>query len=135
MTSKISKYIIKIVIILIIFQILTMPQTQALSWEQIFNTGENFINNGKSASDQQGEEVLNTSGIKQASTDIYTILLALGVVLAVIVGGILGIQLMWGSIEQQVKAKEMLMPYAVGCIVTFGAFGLWKLAVTIFSQL
>lgn len=135
MTSKISKYIIKIVIILIIFQILTMPQTQALSWEQIFSTGENFINNGKSASDQQGEEVLNTSGIKQASTDIYTILLALGVVLAVIVGGILGIQLMWGSIEQQVKAKEMLMPYAVGCIVTFGAFGLWKLAVTIFSQL
>lgn len=135
MTSKISKYIIKIVIILIISQILTMPQTQALSWEQIFNTGENFINNGKSASDQQGEEVLNTSGIKQASTDIYTILLALGVVLAVIVGGILGIQLMWGSIEQQVKAKEMLMPYAVGCIVTFGAFGLWKLAVTIFSQL
>ena len=135
MTSKISKYIIKIVIILIIFQILTMPQPQALSCEQIFNTGENFINNGKSASDQQGEEVLNTSGIKQASTDIYTILLALGVVLAVIVGGILGIQLMWGSIEQQVKAKEMLMPYAVGCIVTFGAFGLWKLAVTIFSQL
>ena len=51
------------------------------------------------------------------------------------IGGILGIQIMWGSIEQQVKAKEMIMPYVVGCIVIFGAFGIWKLAVTIFSQL
>ena len=42
---------------------------------------------------------------------------------------------MWGSIEQQVKAKEMLMPYAVGCVVIFGAFGIWKICVTIFSQI
>ena len=62
-------------------------------------------------------------------------LTTLGIVLAVIIGGILGIQIMWGSIEQQVKAKEMIMPYVVGCIVIFGAFGIWKLAVTIFSQL
>ena len=51
------------------------------------------------------------------------------------IGGILGIQIMWGSIEQQVKAKEMLMPYAAGCVVIFGAFGIWKICVTIFSQL
>ena len=43
--------------------------------------------------------------------------------------------MMWGSIEQQVKAKEMLEPYGIGCVVVFGAFGIWKLAVTIFSQL
>ena len=42
---------------------------------------------------------------------------------------------MCGSVEQQAKVKEMLMPYAIGCIVIFGAFGIWKLAVTIFSQL
>ena len=42
---------------------------------------------------------------------------------------------MWGSIEQQVKAKEVLLPYAIGSLVIFGAFGIWKLAISIFSQL
>ena len=41
---------------------------------------------------------------------------------------------MFGSIEQQVKAKEILIPYVLGCFVIFGSFGLWKLAVTVFSQ-
>ena len=75
------------------------------------------------------------NGVKNTSSDIYHILVTFGVVLAVIVGGILGVQMMWGSIEQQVKAKEMLAPYGIGCIVVFGAFGIWKLAVTIFSQI
>ena len=61
--------------------------------------------------------------------------MVIGIVLSVIIGGILGIQIMWGSIEQQVKAKEMLMPYVAGCVVIFGAFGIWKICVTIFSQL
>ena len=42
---------------------------------------------------------------------------------------------MWGSVEEQTKAKEALIPYVVGCFVIFGAFGIWKLAVTIFAQL
>ena len=67
--------------------------------------------------------------------DICNLLLTLGVVLSVIIGAILGIQIMWGSIEQQVKAKEMLMPYAIGCLVIFGAFGIWKLVVTILAKL
>ena len=78
-------------------------------------------------------QILN--GVKEINDNIYNVLSTLGIVLSVIVGGILGIQIMWGSIEQQVKAKEMLMPYVIGCIVIFGAFGIWKLAVTIFSQI
>ena len=52
-----------------------------------------------------------------------------------IIGAILGIKIMWGSIEQQVKAKEMLIPYAIGCIVIFGAFGIWKLCINIFAKI
>lgn len=66
---------------------------------------------------------------------IYYGLMALGICLAVIIGAILGIKIMWGSIEQQVKAKEMLIPYAIGCIVIFGAFGIWKLCINIFAKI
>ena len=61
--------------------------------------------------------------------------LGIGVILSVLMGAIIGIKIMWGSIEQQTKAKEALMPYVIGCVVIFGAFGIWKLAVTIFSQI
>ena len=81
------------------------------------------------------EAVTDDTVLKNTTDKIYNILLALGIVLSVIVGGILGIQIMWGSIEQQVKAKEMLLPYAAGCVVIFGAFGIWKICLTIFSQL
>ena len=104
-----------------------------MSLDGIFKTGDNFINEGKTES--QKNEAINYEEFRLTTNNIGSVLTTLGIVLAVIIGGILGIQIMWGSIEQQVKAKEMIMPYVVGCIVIFGAFGIWKLAVTIFSQL
>ena len=134
MICKIAKVMVKITIVLIIYQFLTIPTIHALSWDGIFTTGDDFVANGKSAS--QGENsVVNTEKVKSTSTDVYNVLFTLGVALAVIIGGILGIQMMWGSIEQQVKAKEMLLPYAAGCVVIFGAFGIWKICLTICSQL
>ena len=38
---------------------------------------------------------------------------------------------MAGSVEQKAKVKDSLVPYIVGCTVIFGAFGIWKLVVTI----
>ena len=133
MTSKIIQIIIKIITISLIFIIINAPEYRVEGyWNEIFNTGDNFIKQGKDGVKENG--IIDDVKVKKESNKIYNILLTLGVVLSVIVGGILGIQIMWGSIEQQVKAKEMLMPYAIGCIVIFGAFGIWKICVTIFSQ-
>ena len=54
-----------------------------------------------------------------------------GLILAIIIGMVLGIQFMIGSIEQKAKVKDSLVPYIVGCVVIFGAFGIWKLVLTI----
>ena len=132
MTNKVLKVMIKILLMLIIQTIYT-SKTEALSLDGIFKAGDNFINEGKTES--QKNEAINYEEFRLTTNNIGSVLTTLGIVLAVIIGGILGIQIMWGSIEQQVKAKEMIMPYVVGCIVIFGAFGIWKLAVTIFSQL
>lgn len=133
MTNKVLKVMIKIILLMLIIQTIYTSKTEALSLDGIFKAGDNFINEGKTES--QKNEAINYEEFKLTTNNIGSVLTTLGIVLAVIIGGILGIQIMWGSIEQQVKAKEMIMPYVVGCIVIFGAFGIWKLAVTIFSQL
>ena len=65
---------------------------------------------------------------------IYNLLLIIAIVVAVIVGLVIGIQFMTGSVAQKAKVKETLIPYIAGCIVIFGAFGIWKLVVEILSQ-
>ena len=134
MINKIVKILIRILIMLLICQMTNIPRVKAAGYmENIISSGENFIKEGKD--EVAKNSVTDDEKLKETSNNIFNILLALGIVLSVIVGGILGIQLMWGGIEQQVKAKEMLMPYVAGCGVIFGAFGIWKLCVTIFSQL
>ena len=59
----------------------------------------------------------------------------MGIVLAVLVGGVLGVKFMIASAEDKAKIKEAMIPYVLGCIVIFGAFGIWKLAITILNNL
>lgn len=82
-----------------------------------------------------GQDVhINDSTLKTTSDFIYNLLLAIAIIVAVVIGMSLGIQFMMAGIDDKVKIKESLMPYFVGCIVVFGAFGIWKLAVTILSR-
>ena len=65
---------------------------------------------------------------------LYNILLAIAIVAAVIMGLFIGIRFMTGSIEQKAKIKETLIVYIAGCVIAFGAFGIWRLVINIMSQ-
>ena len=85
---------------------------------------------------QSGDQgVVSTENLQSFSQNLYSILLAIGVVIAVIMGTILGVKLMVAPIEERVEAKKLLVPYVVGCVIVFGAFGIWKLVVTIMQGL
>ena len=73
--------------------------------------------------------------INDLSSTIYNVLLIVGVIIAVLVGAIIGIRFMIGSVEERADIKSLLIPYIVGCIVVFGAFGIWKIAVLILSEI
>lgn len=115
--------------IMVIFQLsfMPMPISNAGVLEDIFESGDKFLDQGKVS----GSEVLNQTELKIGVNNIYNVLFALGVALSVLVGAILGIKFMMGSIEEQAKIKEALIPYVFGCIVVFGAFGIWKLVMTL----
>lgn len=100
------------------------------SGDSIISGANGFIELGE---DQVGD-ALNTDKLADASNSIYNILLAIAMIIAVAVGVGLGIKFMTSSVDEQAKIKEMLVPYVAGCIVVFGAMGIWKLAVTTFSK-
>lgn len=60
---------------------------------------------------------------------------ALGIALSVIVGSLIGIKFMFGGIEEKVKMKEVIIPYIIGCVIVFGAFGIWKLVIILITPI
>ena len=121
---NIKKMIISIIIIMILINIIFLPKTLAIS--DIIEEGDNFLNSGGSE-----EEVVNKTKIKEVSSKIYNVLLAIGIGAAVIVGAVLGITFILSSAEGKAKVSETLVPYIIGCFVVFGAFAIWKVVVNI----
>jgi len=101
----------------------------ASTMDDVISAGDSFLNSG------DGSSTINTGELKEASMSIYNILLYIGIAASVIVGAILGIKIMIASADEKAKVKEALVPYIIGCFVIFGAFGIWKLAVNIFSSM
>ena len=147
--ANITRIIMKILSVLIVINFIFAIEnvSQAGIWDDIVNSAKDFQNIGKDAAEsglisspqQEGANVTiaapNSVDVKAIMNDIYNIIFPLGVATTVIIGGVLGIKFMVASAEEKAKLKESLIPYAVGCVVIYGAFGIWKLAITIFSQI
>lgn len=97
--------------------------------DRVMIDAQNFLDKGSSALGK-----IDQTTLSETSDFIYNLLLAIAVVVAVIVGMVIGIQFMTSSVEEKAKVKESLVPYVVGCVVIFGAFGIWRLAIIILSR-
>ena len=96
------------------------------SLSDVISGGDSFIDAGK-----DGSAKIDKGSLQNASSSIYNILLICGVIIAVLIGSIMGIKFMIGSVEEKAEIKAALVPFVIGCIVVFGAFGIWKIVVTI----
>jgi hypothetical protein len=126
-----KKILIKSLFILLIFVLLFGINSKVYA-SDIISKGKDFI--GQANADEANISITGEN-LSNLSDTLSTILLSAGIVIAVIVATILGIQFMMGGAEGQAKVKEMLVPFVVGCIVVFGAFGIWKIALSIGKRL
>lgn len=99
----------------------------------IFKDGKDFIDDGKTTA-ETNKDTIDTSELQAGSNTIYNIFLAIGTGVAIIVGAVLGIQFMTAGIDKKIEVKQALFPYFISCVILFGAFGIWKLAVTILKS-
>lgn len=128
MGNLIKKIVLIFLIINAIF-ITIFNTSYASTVNEVMESGENFIDTGKQDY-KVNEEVLH-----ETSNFLYNLLLGIGIIVAVIVGSILGLKYMIGSVEEKAEMKEKLLAYIISCGVVFGAFGIWKIAVNILSVL
>lgn len=116
-----------IFVLLVLITILFININQVYAADGVFSQGQQFINQGaKNAS-------VNTSQLDDSISFLYNTLLGIGTVLAVLVGMVLGIKYMTGSLEEKADLKQALVGYVVSCVVIFGAFGIWKIVINILS--
>lgn len=143
--ARISKKIVIIllslfIIFLVTNQVLAIParidsedsgstSSDTSSIGEAIQGAEDFIKDGEDS------DKIKHDSMKSLVNQIYNILLSIGIVITVIIGLVLGIQFMIGSIEVKSKVKESLIPYVVGCVVIYGAFGIWKIVVSMLSSL
>ena len=121
-----------LILIMMLFLLPTFCNADGGALSGIVTSGDDFVNNGKN---QTGVGLPSTENIKDTSNLIYNTLFGVGIIVALIWGLIIGIKFVTGSIEEKAQIKEKLIPYVIGCVIIFGAFGIWKICVTIFSQL
>lgn len=134
MKQKLKIIFILTVVALIISAIITPHISKAES--SLSFTIDDVIKNGDDFLRQGEKEVgLNEGELHDMSNSIYNVLLAIGIITAVIVGLILGIKFITGGIEEQAQVKQMLIPYVVGCVVVFAAFTIWRIVVDLLQSM
>ena len=117
--------ILKLIAIISVFIIVSVfPVKVFSSW---VDDADNFL-------ESAGNSItVDKDQLTSASAEIYNTLTSIGMIVAVIVGMILGITYMMTGAVDKAKVKESIMPYLLGCIVIFGAFGIWKLVINVMN--
>ena len=128
--KKYKKLLINIMVIFIILFNLFIPNAYAVPLQDIMNRAEGFVNNG-----ENGGNVINNDALREGSNTLYNVLLVIGIAVAFIWGIVLGIQFVTGSLGEKADVKKNLIVYVIGCIIIFGAFGIWRLLLQLLQPL
>lgn len=97
------KKILKILTLIILIIILLGCSVEAVNTD--INVAKNFTKNGQSS-------IISMKGLYYVINLIYGIAMTIAISIVVIRGTIIALTIVWGSIEDKVNAKQMLMNYA-----------------------
>ncbi len=121
--------VINIVMLVVIICIIPITSFADTAIDDVVSGGDNFISHASSP-----DTVINIASLQGFSKDVYNLILSIGMVVAVIVGTVLGIKFMISSVDEKAKIKETLIVYGIGCAVLFGAFTIWKIVMAILGN-
>lgn len=124
---KIKKILIIISIFMLMIPIKSFAATEI---DDVINDGDVFLRHANDPS-----TVIDMGELQNVSGDIYNIIFAVGLVIDVIVGLIIGIKFIISTVEEKAKVKEILTIYIIGSVVLFGAFTIWKITIGILGNI
>ena len=92
----------KITIILILVLLLLMLTSSSYAIGDMMNAASNFLEKGE----EPENDVLNMNSLQDASQKIYMTFFIIGIAIAILVGAILGIKIMVGTVEEKAEIKK-----------------------------
>ncbi len=137
MRNKTLKIIFTLVLVLLIIMLPNLAKAEPDDETEHYSTdstpgavegAEKFLNSAVGSP-------INQSATKNASNIIANTLLIVGVVVAAIVSVALGIKFMTGSVSEKAQVKQVAIPFVAGCIIVFGGYIIWRVVVTLLSNL
>ena len=96
----------------------------------MINDAEEFEEKSEEA-ENTGILRLDTGELQTFSNSLYSVLLIVATAVTVLIGIVIGIKYVTGSVEEKAEYKKLLFPYVIGCVIIYGSFGIWKLVVEI----
>lgn len=102
--------------------------SNAFSFSELFESAKDFENAGSSG----GTIVDKESGLQSISNSVSNILLTIALGVTVISAAAMGINFAIQSVEDKAKIKESMVPWMIGILVSFGAYGIWRITMGIF---
>ena len=101
-------------------------------------TLDGIITNGNSFLEIPTEDGLvsapDESELQTLSNAVSGILLTIAVGVTLISAVVMGINFVVQSVEDKAKIKESMVPWIIGIVITFGAYGIWKITMGIFYK-
>ena len=131
MKNKIIKKILFILISIVLILNIPLYSRAGFSFDSLFDSADNFINEGNGSTAKGIDE----ASLKPLSDSIANILLVIAVGVTLTTAVMMAINFTVQSVEDKAKIKESMIPWVIGIFVTFGAFGIWKVTMTIFYGL
>lgn len=120
-----NKIVVKILMMmLLIVFIINTTNSYAGLLSDVISGGDKFLNSG------DNEISIDSDKLQYTSSQVYNALVIISFIVAAIVGIVLGIKYMMAGVDQKADVKQNLIIYVIGCVVAFGAFGIWKIIVT-----
>lgn len=126
-----KKYIFRIFIIfisiIVVINITNICNASTLG--DTLSGAQDFIQSGN------GNVSINSNNLQETSNSVYNTLLMISFIVVAIVGISLGIKFMMSGVEEKADVKKSLVTFFIGCVVVYGAFGIWKVLVTFLNTL
>ena len=126
--KNLKRIILLTIAIMIMITVVFQNRSEAaFTFSDIKNGGDTFIAKGRNASEGMFDSASEQSAIDQ----VYYVMLGIGIVLAFVVGIVLGIQFITSGVAGKAKVKEKLIVYVLGIFIIFGGFGIWRIAINV----
>ena len=124
MNRKTKGVIIVLISIILIF---SLPiYSKAFSFDSIFGDANSFLQQGS------GGGGITQAELEPISNAISGILLTIAVAVTFISIAVMGVSFAIQTVEDKAKIKEAMVPWLIGVLISFGAYGIWEFVIGIF---